>query len=78
MINLVNVWINDRQHCSQVHKNTNVPLISKVWDFMFFTWEKHIISHFLGVFWGGLDFFDVEIAPRFVQDNLDIKKVLSP
>jgi hypothetical protein len=26
----------------------------------------------------GLDFFDVEIAPRFAQDNLDVKKVSSP
>jgi hypothetical protein len=25
-----------------------------------------------------LDFFDVEIALRFAQDNLDVKKVLAP
>jgi hypothetical protein len=40
----------------------NVPLILKVRDFMFFS----------------RDFFDVEIAPRFAQDNLDVKKVSSP
>jgi hypothetical protein len=45
---------------------------------MFFSWEKYIISHFAGFFWGGLDFFDVEIALRFAQDDLDIKKVLAP
>jgi hypothetical protein len=36
---------------------------------MFFRREKHIISHFK---------IDVEIAPRFAQDNLDVKKVSSP
>jgi hypothetical protein len=78
MINPINVWINVRQHCSQVHKNTNVPLILNVWDFMFFSWEKTHNQPFLRVFWGVLDFFDVKIAPRFAQDNLDVKKVSSP
>jgi hypothetical protein len=32
---------------------------------MFFSWEKHIISHF-------------EITNRFAQDNLDVKKVSVP
>jgi hypothetical protein len=32
---------------------------------MLFSWEK-------------LDFFDVEIALRFAQDNLDVKKVSAP
>jgi hypothetical protein len=52
IINAIKVLINDGQHCSQVHKNTNVPMILKVWDFMFFSWEKHIISHFLVFFEG--------------------------
>jgi hypothetical protein len=46
MINAIKVGINGGHHCSQVLKNTNVPLILKVWDFMFFSWEKHITSHF--------------------------------
>jgi hypothetical protein len=28
--------------------------------------------------WGFFDFFDVEIALHFAQDNLDFKKVLAP
>jgi hypothetical protein len=66
--------------CSLVHKNTNllVPLILKVWNFMSFRWEKHIISHFFGFFEGASTFFVVEIAIRFAQENLDVKKVLAP
>jgi hypothetical protein len=47
---------------------------------MFFSWEKHIIKSAIsrGFFWGGLNFFDVEIALRFAQDNLDVKEVLAP
>jgi hypothetical protein len=33
---------------------------------------------FLGVFSGGLDFFDVKIALCFAQDNLEVKKVSAP
>jgi hypothetical protein len=42
---------------------------------MFFSWEKHIISQFLGFFEGASTFFDVEIALRFAQVNLAVKKV---
>jgi hypothetical protein len=44
---------------------------------MFFSWEKHLISHFLGFFEGPRLFY-VKIAPRFAQDNLDVKKVSAP
>jgi hypothetical protein len=59
------------RHCKKYSIITiNVPLFLEVRDFMFFRREKHIISHF--------DFFDVEIALRFAQDNLDVKKVSAP
>ena len=42
----------------KVHKNTNVPLILKDWDVIVFYLGKTPNRPFLGVFWGGLDFFD--------------------
>jgi hypothetical protein len=45
---------------------------------VFFSWEKHIISHFFGVFEKASTSFLRQIALRFTQDNLDIKKVSAP
>jgi hypothetical protein len=30
------------------HKITNVPLFKKLWDIIFFFWDNHFMSHFLG------------------------------
>ncbi len=47
------------------HKNTNAPLILKIWDIIFFlVLGKLHNGPFLGIFRGGLDFFDPKIAPR--------------
>jgi hypothetical protein len=43
---------------------------------MFFSWEKHIISHFLGFFEGASTFLTSKLP--FAQDNLDVKKALAP
>jgi hypothetical protein len=49
-----------------------VPLFLKVRDFKFVRREKHIISHFLGVFLRGRDFFDVEIVLSEANYNYNI------
>jgi hypothetical protein len=60
------------------HKNTNAPLILKVLEIIFPSGAKHIMGHFLGFFEGGLDLFDPKIALPYAQDNLGVKKVLTP
>jgi hypothetical protein len=40
----------------------NVPLILKVRDFMFFRREKHIISHFEGIFEGAETFLTSKLS----------------
>jgi hypothetical protein len=59
------------------HKNTNAPLILKIWDIIFLVLGKLHNGPFLGIFPGGLDFFDPKIAPRCARDNLGVKKVLA-
>jgi hypothetical protein len=46
------IWSNPKVMADFFINSANVPLILKVWDLMFFSWEKHIpvISHFWGVF----------------------------
>ncbi len=51
------------------HKNTNALLILKIRDIIFFILGKLHNGPFLGIFRGGLDFFD---------SNLGVKKVLAP
>ena len=60
------------------HKNTNAPLILKIRDIIFLVLGKLHNGPFLGIFRGGLDFFDPKIAPRCARDNLGVKKVLAP
>jgi hypothetical protein len=60
------------------HKNTNAPLILKIREIIFFVLGKLHNGPFLGIFRGGLDFFDPKIAPRCARDNLGVKKVLAP
>ncbi len=63
------------------HKNINTPLIFENLGYYFFWfWANYIMGHFsgIGIFRGGLDFFDPKIAPRCARDNLGVKKVLAP
>jgi hypothetical protein len=60
------------------HKNTNAPLILKIWDIIFLVLGKLHNGPFLGIFRGGLDFFDPKIVPRCARDNLGVIKVLAP
>jgi hypothetical protein len=60
------------------HKITNAPLILKIWDIIFLILGKLHNGPFLGIFRGGLDFFDPKIVPRRARDNLGVKKVLAP
>jgi hypothetical protein len=43
-------------NCGQLvamgHKFTNVPLILKIWDIIFFFWGKLLYGHFSGYFEG--------------------------
>jgi hypothetical protein len=44
------------------HKNTNAPLILKIWDFIFFWfWSNYIMGHFSGYFEGASTF----LTPKF-------------
>ncbi len=45
------------------HKNTNAPLILKIRDIIFLVLGKLHNGSFLGIFRGGLDFFDPSIYP---------------
>jgi hypothetical protein len=47
-------------------------------EIIFFVWGKTYNGAFLGVFGGGLDFFDPKIALCCAQDNLGVKKVSAP
>jgi hypothetical protein len=61
------------------HKNTNAPLIFENLGYYFcLVLGKLHNGPFLGIFRGGLDFFDPKIAPRCARDNLGVKKVLAP
>ena len=53
----------------QVHKNTNAPLILKVWDVILFYLWKTYNGALLGFFREALDFFGPEMAPSYTRDH---------
>jgi hypothetical protein len=58
-----------RIFCPTHFNYSNAPLILKMRDIIFFAGKLHN-GPFQGIFRGGQDFFDPEIAPRCAQDNL--------
>jgi hypothetical protein len=58
------------------HKNTKVLLILKVQEIILLFGAKHIKGHFLGFFKQTSTFLNPEIALRYTQDNLGVKKGL--
>jgi len=60
-----------------VHQNTNVPLIMKVWGFIFCVKTCTIIDHFSVFLEELLTFFFSIKIPQNARDNLEIKKVLN-
>ncbi len=58
------------------HKNTKVFLILKVHEIILLSGAKHIKGHFLRFFKRALTFLNPEIALRYAQDKLGVKKGL--
>jgi hypothetical protein len=45
------------------HKNTNAPLILKIWDIIFFVfWANYIMGHFSGYFEGASTFLTPKLS----------------
>ena len=56
------------------HKITNILLFfKKIVILVFYAGKSHNLIG-LGIFHGDLDFFDLQIVPRYTRDNLEIKK----
>ncbi len=56
----------------------NAPLIFENFGYYFFGFGQTTVHNgpFLGIFRGGLDFFDPKIVPSAARDNLEVKKSL--
>jgi len=44
------------------HKITNVPLLKKLWDIIFFFWDNQFMSHFSGHFEGASTFLTPKLS----------------
>ena len=44
------------------HKITNVPLIKKIWDIIFFFWDNNFLSYFSGQFEGASTFLTPKLS----------------
>jgi hypothetical protein len=44
------------------HKITNVPLLKKLWDIIFFFWDNNFLSHFSGHFEGASTFLTPKLS----------------
>ena len=61
-----------------VHKNTNAPLILKIWEIIFCFWANYFMGHFSGYFEGASTFLTPKLSLAALGTIFGVKKVLAP